>query len=74
MYLLNDILIIFNMKRLFYFILSIIFLSISSIFFILYLNLFNIGYNVFEYLLFCLTKIECLLVIPGIIILIKLHK
>ena len=53
---------------------SIIFISISSIFFILYLNLFNIGYNVFEYLFFCFRKIECLLIIPGIFILYRLNK
>lgn len=57
------------MNKIMYFLLGIILISISTIFFIIYMNLINIGYNLFEYLLYCLKRIECLLFIPGIVIL-----
>lgn len=42
---------------------------------IMYLNLFTLGYNIFDYLLFILTHIECLFSIIGfILVLISIYK
>ena len=57
------------MNKIIYFFVGVLLVSISIVFFILYLNLFVIGYNLLEYLLFCFKRIECLLFIPGILIL-----
>jgi len=57
------------MNRIIFLIIGCMLISISNIFFILYLNLFNIGYSILEYLLYCFKHIECLLFIPGMIIL-----
>ena len=57
------------MNKIIYFFVGVLLVSISIVFFILYLNLFVFGYNLLEYLLFCFKRIECLLFIPGILIL-----
>ena len=57
------------MEKIIYFFIGVFLVSISSIFLILYLNLLNMGYSFFDYLLYCFTKLECLIVIPGILIL-----
>ena len=57
------------MNKIMYFLLGIILISISTIFFLMYTNLINIGYSLLDYILYCLKRIECLLIIPGIIIL-----
>ncbi|MDD2505487.1 MAG: hypothetical protein PHF21_04395 [Bacilli bacterium] len=41
-------------------------ISYSLMFFIMYLNLFTIGYNLGYYLIQILTHIETLLIFPGI--------
>jgi len=56
------------MNKIIYFFIGIILISISTLFLFLYLNLISIGYNFFEYLIFCFKKFECLLIIPGFII------
>ena len=56
------------MTKIIYFFIGIFFISVSTLFMFLYLNLFNIGYNFFEYLLFCFKRFECLLIIPGMIL------
>lgn len=49
--------------------------SYSLMFWVIYLNLFNIGYNVFTYLLYMISHFETLLFIPGIFIIYKtLHQ
>jgi len=55
------------MNKIIYFFVGIFLISISSLFFFLYLNLFNIGCNILDYFLFCFKRIECLLFIPGVI-------
>ena len=52
-----------------YFFIGLVLVSFGSIFFILYLNLLNMGYSFFDYLLYCFTKLECFIVVPGILIL-----
>ena len=37
---------------------------------ILYLNLFTIGYNLFEYVNFIIRRFECLILIIGIILIV----
>ena len=62
------------MKRLLLTILGITITIISSIYIISYLNLINIGYKFSEYVYFITRKIECILLIPGILILIIFNK
>ncbi len=57
------------MLKIFKIIIGINFISYSLIFFIMYLNLFTFGYNIFDYLLEIFTHIESLLFIPGIYLL-----
>jgi len=57
------------MNKLIIYICSILLISISTLFMFLYLSLFSMGYNLFEYILFCIKRIECLLFIPGIFLL-----
>jgi len=59
------------MNKLIIYIICIILISISTLFIFLYLSLLSMGYNLLEYILFCIKRIECLLFIPGIIILYK---
>ena len=42
--------------------------TIGFVYNILYLNLFNFGYNFFEYVNFIIRRIECLNTILGIIL------
>lgn len=44
--------------------------TIGSVYIICYLNLFDIGYNFFEYVNFIIRRIECLNLLFGIIIMI----
>ncbi|NLL01586.1 MAG: hypothetical protein GX265_01000 [Mollicutes bacterium] len=57
------------MLRILKIIIGINFISYSLIFFIMYLNLFNIGYDFLDYLKEIITHIESLLFIPGIYLL-----
>jgi len=59
------------MNKLIIYTISILLISISTLFLFLYLSLFNMGYNLLEYIIFCIKRIECLLFIPGIILLYK---
>ena len=43
---------------------------IGSTYVILYLNLFTIGYNFLEYVHFIIRRLECLILILGIILMI----
>ncbi len=61
------------MKTLFN-ILGILLTSIGIIYIISYLNLLTIGYNFTYYVYFIIRRIECLLVLPGIMILIINNK
>lgn len=56
------------MNKIIYFFSGIILISISTLFLFLYLNLLNIGCSFYEYLKFCFCRLECLLFIPGIVI------
>jgi len=42
-------------------------ISYSLMFYIMYLNLFNLGFTLSDYLLKAVTTFEMLLIIPGII-------
>ena len=57
------------MKKIFFLVFGIILLSISVFFAILYLNFFSFGYNMPKYVYFISSRIECLLFIPGILLL-----
>ncbi len=57
------------MKKVLLAILGIFFVSIGIFFSILYLNLFNLGYSFLEYVYFISSRIECLIIILGILIL-----
>ena len=49
---------------------GIIFCSISTFFLIIYLNLFTMGYSFLDFVKFINTRIECLLLYVGIILII----
>ena len=56
------------------FFLGILFSSLGLAFIIIYLNLFNMGYNFKEYVQFIISKWECLLVFVGFfLIFLSLH-
>lgn len=57
------------MKKVLFTFLGIIFVAISLFFAFLYLNLFTFGYNMQKYVYFISSRIECLLFIPGILLL-----
>ncbi len=56
--------------RIFLFIIGVLISSLSLMFLILYSNLFNMGYNFFEYLNFISKRIECLMLFIGILLII----
>jgi len=49
----------------FFIFLGIFFITISLFFSLLYLNLFSFGYNILKYVYFISSRIECLLFLPG---------
>ena len=55
-------------------ILGILLTTIGTIYIISYLNLLTIGYNFTYYVYFIIRRIECLIVLLGIIILIINNK
>jgi len=57
-------------NKIFLLLLGIILVSYSLFFIIVYLNIMSMGYNFLGYLLFICKRIECLLIIPGILIII----
>lgn len=56
------------LNRIFLFLIGFGLLIIGFTYIIMYLNLLAIGYSFIDYLLFIITKIECLLSIIGIIL------
>ena len=56
------------LSKIFLLLLGIIIMSYSLFFIIVYLNLMDMGYSFLEYLSFIAKRFECLLLIPGIII------
>ena len=62
------------MRKYIFFLIGIILISLSITFQILYLNLLTIGYSFFEYLLFIVKRLECLIIIPGIILIFTMLK
>ena len=54
--------------RIFFFLLGFFLMVIGIMYMIIYLNLLSFGYNFFEYLTYVFTHYECLVIIPGIII------
>lgn len=58
------------LNKIFLLLLGIIMVSCSLFFIIVYLNLINMGYDFKEYFLFICKRVECLIMIPGIIIII----
>ena len=42
-------------------------ISYSLMFYIMFLNIFNLGFNLIDYFLKIITNIETILIIPGII-------
>ena len=61
-------------KRIFFIITGILLCSYSIMFIVIYLNLLKMGYTFIGYIKYISSSIECLLLIPGIIILIKKKK
>ena len=58
------------MFKLFLFLIGFGLTTIGFVYNILYLNLFNFGYNFFEYVNFIIRRIECLNAILGILLII----
>lgn len=58
------------MFKLFLFLIGFGLTTIGFVYNILYLNLFNFGYNFFEYVNFIIRRIECLNTILGIFLII----
>lgn len=57
------------MKYIFINIIGIILVTTSITYIISYLNLIDIGYNFYEYVYFIIRRLECLILIPGVLIL-----
>lgn len=56
--------------RIIMFILGIFFISFSLCFAVIYLNFLSMGYSFSEYVNFIISKGECLMFIPGILLII----
>ena len=54
--------------RIFFFLIGFFLIVMGIMYMIIYLNLLSFGYNFLEYLTYILTHYECLVIIPGIII------
>jgi hypothetical protein len=57
-------------NKIIYLLLGIILVSYSIFFIIVYLNILNMGYDFFNYILFIIKRIECLSLIPGVLLII----
>lgn len=57
------------MKKILFNIMGIIIIIISTIYILTYLNLVNIGFTFKEYIFFIIKRIECIILIVGILIL-----
>lgn len=58
------------LKKIIFYILGVIISSYSLMFIIMYLNLLNMGYSIFDYLIYIITHFECLLIFVGILLII----
>jgi hypothetical protein len=56
------------LKRVVIFILGVFLSAYSLMFFVIYLNLFKMGFTFFEYIKFIFTRLECLMIFLGIIL------
>lgn len=56
------------MKKILFGLLGSLFIAISLFFDILYLNLISFGYTFSKYVYFISRRVECLIIIPGIIL------
>ena len=54
--------------RIFFFLIGFFLIVMGIMYMIIYLNLLSFGYNFLEYLTYILNHYECLVIIPGIII------
>ena len=54
--------------RIFFFLIGFGLTTIGFVYVIVYLNLFSIGYNFFEYVNFIIRRFECLMTVLGILI------
>lgn len=57
-------------SRFFLFLLGLSLMVIGFTFMIIYLNLLSFGYSIGEYLVYIMTRIECIIVIVGLIMVI----
>ena len=44
--------------------------AMSIMFDVLYLNLLTMGFSFFDYIKYIFTKLECLLILPGVILIV----
>jgi len=58
------------MKKIFFLLFGILFVSIGLFFTFLYLNLFYFGYNIQKYVYFIIRRVECLIFFPGILLIV----
>lgn len=56
------------LSRIFFFLIGFGLTTIGCVYIIVYLNLFSIGYNFFEYVNFIIRRFECLMTLLGIFI------
>ena len=57
-------------NKIFLLLLGILLVSYSLFFIIVYLNILNMDFNLISYFLFLIKRIECLLIIPGVLLII----
>ena len=56
------------MKKLLFVLIGIILCSISLFFWILYLNLFNMGYSFIDFVKFIIVRLECYILVIGVLL------
>ena len=61
-------------KKIILFIIGVLMCAYSLMFIIIYLNLLKMNYSIIDYLKYIIKSIECLLLIPGIILIIIVTK
>lgn len=62
------------MKKIILILISILMLSLSLFFIIIYLNLLTFGYSFFDYVHFISRRLECMMFLIGILILVCCFK
>ena len=63
-----------SILRIFTYILGIIIISVSISFMYLYTNVLTVGFTFVDYLLYISQKLECLMIFPGIILIVCSFK